>query len=114
MTQQLAKNSYPQGLGSRKSLHRKLLEAFVAARIEQHYSKDDILEAYVNRIYFGATVYGIETASLTYFGKHAGDLSLGESAMIAGIIRAPSHFSPFKNLKGSCMGPSTSCMPTAS
>ncbi len=100
LTQQLAKNSYPQGLGSRKSLHRKLLEAFVAARIEQNYSKDEILEAYVNRIYFGATVYGIETAGLTYFGKHAGDLSLGESAMIAGIVRAPSHFSPFKNLKG--------------
>ncbi len=100
LTQQLARNSYPTGLGSRKSLHRKLLEAFVAARIEQHYSKDDILEAYMNRIYFGATVYGIETASLTYFGKHAGELSLGEAAMTAGIIRAPSHFSPFKNLKG--------------
>ncbi len=100
LTQQLARNSYPTGLGSRKSLHRKVLEAFVAARIEQHYSKEDILESYVNRIYFGATVYGIETASLTYFGKHASELSLGEAAMIAGIIRAPSHFSPFKNLKG--------------
>ena len=100
LTQQLARNSFPTGLGTRKSLHRKLLEAFVAARIEQNFSKDEILEAYVNRIYFGATVYGIETASLTYFGKHAGELSLGESAMIAGIIRAPSHFSPFKNLKG--------------
>ena len=100
LTQQLARNSYPVGLGSRKSIHRKLLEAFVAARIEQHYSKDDILEAYVNRIYFGATVYGIETASMTYFGKRAGELTLGEAAMIAGIIRAPSHFSPFKNLKG--------------
>ena len=100
LTQQLARNSYPTGLGKRKSVHRKLLEAFVAARIEQHYSKDDIMEAYVNRIYFGATVYGIETASLTYFGKHAGQLSLGEAALIAGIIRAPSNFSPFKNLKG--------------
>jgi len=100
LTQQLARNSFPQGLGSRKSIHRKLLEAFVAARIEQHYSKDDILEAYVNRIYFGATVYGIETASQTYFGKRAAALTLGEAAMIAGIIRAPSHFSPFKNLKG--------------
>ena len=72
----------------------------MAARIEQHYSKDEILEAYVNRIYFGATVYGIETASQTYFGKRAGELTLGEAAMIAGIIRAPSHFSPFQNLKG--------------
>ena len=100
LTQQLARNSFPEGLGARKSIHRKLLEAFVAVRIEQNYSKDDILEAYVNRIYFGSTVYGIETASQTYFGKHAADLTLGEAAMIAGIIRAPSYFSPFKNLKG--------------
>ena len=90
LTQQLARNSFPQGLGSRKSIHRKLLEAFVAARIEQNYSKEEILEAYVNRIYFGSTVYGIETASLTYFGKHAKDLSLGEAAMIAGIIPSTS------------------------
>lgn len=100
LTQQLARNSFPEGLGSRKSMHRKLLEAFVAGRIEQKYSKDEILEAYMNRIYFGSTVYGIETASQTYFGKRAADLTLGEAAMIAGIIRAPSYFSPFKNLKG--------------
>ena len=100
LTQQLARNSYPEGLGSRKSIHRKLLEAFVAARIEQNYSKEQILEFYVNRIYFGSTVYGIETASLTYFGKHASDLTLSEAAMIAGLIRAPSYFSPLKNLKG--------------
>ena len=100
LTQQLARNSFPKGLGSKKSMHRKLLEAFVAARIEQSFSKEEILEAYVNRIYFGATVYGIETASQTYFGKRAADLSLGEAALIAGIIRAPSHFSPFRNLKG--------------
>lgn len=100
LTQQLARNSYPEGLGARKSIHRKLLEAFVAARIEQNYSKDQILEFYVNRIYFGSTVYGIETASQTYFGKHASDLTLGEAALIAGLIRAPSYFSPLKNLKG--------------
>jgi len=100
LTQQLARNSYPEGLGSRKSIHRKILEAFVSVRIEQNYSKDQILEFYVNRIYFGSTVYGIETASQTYFGKHASDLSLGEAAMIAGLIRAPSYFSPLKNLKG--------------
>ncbi|MEP6669219.1 MAG: PBP1A family penicillin-binding protein [Chthoniobacter sp.] len=100
LTQQLARNSFPEGLGARKSLHRKILEAFVAARIEQNYSKDQILEAYMNRIYFGSTVYGIETASLTYFGKHAADLSLGEAATIAGLIRAPSYFSPLKNFKG--------------
>ena len=100
LTQQLARNSFPEGLGSRKSIHRKILEAFVAVRIEQNYTKDQILESYVNRIYFGSTVYGIETASQTYFGQHAADLSLGEAAMVAGLIRAPSYFSPLKNLKG--------------
>jgi penicillin-binding protein 1A len=97
LTQQLARNTFP--LGGR-NVHRKLLEAFVAIRIEQHYSKEDVLEHYMNRIYFGTGVYGIETASLSYFGKHAKDLSLGESAMMAGIIRAPTTFSPRKNWKG--------------
>jgi penicillin-binding protein 1A len=97
LTQQLARNTFPLG---GKNVHRKLLEAFVAIRIEQHYSKEEVLEHYMNRIYFGAGVYGIETASLSYFGKHAKDLSLSESAMIAGIIRAPTTFSPRKNWKG--------------
>ena len=97
ITQQLARNSFVLG---GKNLHRKLLEAFVAARIEQHYAKDEILEHYMNRIYFGSGVYGIETASQAYFGKHARDLSLSEAAMIAGIIRGPTRFSPFRNPKG--------------
>ena len=97
ITQQLARNSFPLG---GKTLHRKLLEAFVALRIEQKFSKEEILGHYMNRIYFGPGGYGIETASLSYFGKHAKDLSLGEAAMIAGIIRAPSYFSPFTNLQG--------------
>jgi penicillin-binding protein 1A len=97
LTQQLARNSFPLG---GKTIHRKLLEAFVAARIEQRYTKDEILEHYMNRIYFGSGVYGIETASLAYFGKSAAKLSLGEAAMVAGIIRAPTYFSPFSNMKG--------------
>lgn len=97
LTQQLARNSFPLG---GKNIHRKILEAFVSLRMEQHFSKDEILEAYMNRIYFGSGVYGIETASLTYFGKRAKDLKLGEAAMIAGIIRAPTYFSPHRNLKG--------------
>jgi penicillin-binding protein 1A len=97
LTQQLARNTFPLG---GKNVHRKLLEAFVAIRIEQHYSKEEVLEHYMNRIYFGAGVYGIETASLSYFGKHAKDLSLAESAMMAGIIRAPTTYSPRKNWKG--------------
>jgi penicillin-binding protein 1A len=98
ITQQLARNSFPLG---GKTLHRKLLEAFVALRIEQHFSKDEILEAYVNRIYFGSGFYGVETASRAYFGKPAAKLGLGESAMLVGLIRSPTRFSPFNNLKGS-------------
>jgi len=97
ITQQLARNSFP--LGGR-NLNRKLLEAFMAMRIERHYTKKQILEFYVNRIYFGPGFYGIETASLAYFNKHARSLTLGESAMLAGLIRGPTKFSPFTNMKG--------------
>jgi penicillin-binding protein 1A len=96
LTQQLARNSFPE-IGQTKSLHRKLLEAFVAARIEQRFSKEEILESYLNRIYFGGGVYGIEAASMAYFGKHASDLTLGEAAMVTGVIRAPSYSSPFNH-----------------
>ena len=98
LTQQLARNSLDE-LGQRKSLDRKLLEAFVALRVEQVYSKEEILSHYMNRIYFGSGVYGIEMASKVYFGKPAGELSLSEAAMIAGIIRAPTRASPFTNPK---------------
>jgi len=98
LTQQLARNSFPLG---GKNLHRKVLEAFVAVRIEKHFSKHEILEHYMNRIYLGAGVYGIETASQAYFNKHAFDLSLGEAALLAGIIRGPSRFSPYANYEGS-------------
>jgi penicillin-binding protein 1A len=97
LTQQLARNTFSLG---GKNLHRKLLEAFVAARIEQYYEKEEILEHYMNRIYFGAGVYGIETAAQAYFGKPARELSLGEGALLAGIIRAPTTYSPRRNVKG--------------
>jgi penicillin-binding protein 1A len=96
LTQQLARNSFPLG---KQTLHRKLLEAMVARRIEKFYTKQQIIEAYVNRIYFGAGVYGIETASQGYFGKPSADLTLGESALLAGIIRSPNRFSPFRNFE---------------
>jgi penicillin-binding protein 1A len=98
LTQQLARNSYT-ALGQRKSMDRKLLELFVAIRMERNYSKPQILEHYMNRIYFGSGVYGIEMASKGYFGKAAKDLTLSEAAMIAGVIRAPTKASPFTNLK---------------
>lgn len=98
LTQQLARNSF-DALGQRKSMDRKLLEVFVSLRIEDTYTKSDILEHYMNRIYFGSGVYGIEMAAKVYFGKPAAQLTLGEAAMIAGIIRAPTKASPFTNFK---------------
>ncbi|MEP7015837.1 MAG: PBP1A family penicillin-binding protein [Verrucomicrobiota bacterium] len=97
LTQQLARNSLP--LGGR-TISRKLLEAMVALRIERVFTKQQILELYINRIYFGAGCYGVETASQAYFGKSASKLNLSEAALLAGLIRSPNRFSPLKNPKG--------------
>src|SRR5207245_10385617 len=97
ITQQLARNSLP--LGGR-TLSRKLLEAMVALRIERQFTKQQILELYVNRIYFGTGCYGVETASQAYFGKSASKLNLPEAALLAGLIRSPNRFSPLKNPEG--------------
>src|SRR6059058_3676739 len=97
ITQQLARNSLP--LGGR-TLSRKLLEAMVAFRIEHQFTKQQILELYVNRIYFGAGCYGVETASQAYFSKNASKLNLPEAALLAGLIRSPNRFSPLKNPEG--------------
>src|SRR5438270_129560 len=97
ITQQLARNSLP--LGGR-TLSRKVLEAMVALRIERDFTKQQILELYVNRIYFGAGCYGVQTASLAYFGKDAAKLNLAESATLAGLIRSPNRFSPLRNPEG--------------
>jgi penicillin-binding protein 1A len=98
ITQQLALNTFLGGRHDR-SIHRKLLEAFLALRIEDNFTKRQILEHYANRIYFGSGVYGVETASHLYFDKPARDLSLGESAMLVGLIRSPNRFSPRKDLR---------------
>src|SRR5437773_5568397 len=100
ITQQLARNSLP--LGGR-TLSRKLLEAMVALRIEHDFTKQQILELYVNRIYFGAGCYGVETASQAYFGKSASKLSLSEAAVLAGLIRSPNRFSPLRNPDGAAL-----------
>src|SRR5437867_7043079 len=94
ITQQLARNSLP--LGGR-TINRKLLEAMVALRIEHEFTKQQILELYINRIYFGAGCYGVETASQAYFGKSASKLNLSEAAVLAGLIRSPNRFSPLRN-----------------
>ena len=100
ITQQLARNSLP--LGGR-TISRKLLEAMVALRIEQKFTKKQILELYVNRIYFGSGCYGVETASQAYFGKNASALNLPEAALLAGLIRSPNRFSPLKNPEGAAL-----------
>ena len=100
ITQQLARNSPP--LGGR-TISRKLLEAMVALRIERQFTKQQILELYVNRIYFGNGCYGVETASQAYFGKSASQLNLPEAALLAGLIRSPNRFSPLKNPEGAAV-----------
>ncbi len=98
ITQQLARNSFPLG---GKTIHRKLIEAALAFRIETELTKEQILEAYMNRIYFGSGFYGVDTASRAYFGKPASRLTLSEAALLAGLIRSPTRFSPFNNLPAS-------------
>jgi len=96
ITQQVAKNLF---LTPDQTLGRKVQEALLALWLEQNYSKIQILELYLNRVYFGAGTYGIEAASQRYFGKSARNLSLGEAAILAGLLKAPSRLSPDKNPK---------------
>ncbi len=95
ITQQLAKNLF---LSHQRSLKRKVQEALLALWLERSLSKDEILSAYLNRVYFGAGSYGIEAAALTYFDKSAHDLTLGEAAILAGLLKAPSRYAPTNNL----------------
>ena len=96
ISMQLTKNTYDN---KSKSLHRKFLEIAITLRLESRYDKDEILTHYLNRIYFGSGAYGIEEAANTYFGIPASKLTLGQSALIVGIIRGPHIFSPFNNLE---------------
>jgi 1A family penicillin-binding protein len=96
LTQQLARASF---LTPRRTLRRKLQEIVLASRIERQYSKHDILQLYVNRVYFGNGLWGIEAASLGYFGKHASDLTLPEAALLAGLVKSPSTLAPTTDLE---------------
>lgn len=96
ITQQLAKNAL---LTQERTLKRKIQEAFLALQLERQYSKKEILEMYLNQIYFGQGAYGVESASLVYFDKHVDKLSLAECAMLAGLPKSPNYYSPFNNLK---------------
>lgn len=97
VTQQLARNSFDL---HERSYKRKLLEMFLAQRIEDHLSKEKIMELYLNRVYFGSGLYGIEAAARGYFGKPAKDLTVGECAMLAGLLKSPNALSPWNNPKG--------------
>jgi penicillin-binding protein 1A len=94
LTQQLAKNLY---LTSDRTMSRKLEEFTLAIWLEMRLTKADILELYLNRVYLGSGAYGIDAAARRYFGKPARNLSLGEAAMIAGLLKAPSRYSPLSN-----------------
>lgn len=98
ITQQLIKNTH---LNSEKTLTRKIQEAYLATQLEQKYEKDEILETYLNVIYFGNGSYGIESASQNYFGHSAKDLTLQESAILAGLIKSPKTYSPILNPENS-------------
>ena len=94
LTQQLVKNLF---LSNERSLNRKVAEAVLAMRVEQVFTKEQILEMYLNQVFWGKNTNGAETASQNYFGKSAADLTLGEAAMLAGTIQAPSVFNPVDN-----------------
>ncbi|WP_188066317.1 transglycosylase domain-containing protein [Brevibacillus brevis] len=96
ITQQLARNLY---LSLDKTWERKIKEALLAIQLELNYSKDEILEMYVNQIYYGHSAYGVQAAAQTYFGKDAKDLTVAESAMLAGIPKGPTYYSPFVDLE---------------
>lgn len=91
LTQQLVKNTL---LSSERSLLRKYQELFMAIAVDQQYTKDEILDMYLNSVHYGEGAFGIDEASRTYFNKPASDLTLAESAMLIGVLPAPSIYSP--------------------
>ena len=94
VTQQLARNSFDM---RERTYKRKLLEIFLARRMEESLSKEEIMRLYLNRVYFGSGFYGVEAAARGYFGKSAKDLTPGESAMLAGLLKSPQALSPWNN-----------------
>jgi 1A family penicillin-binding protein len=96
ITQQLARQSF---LTPDKTIRRKLQELILAARIERAYTKSEILHLYLNKVYFGDGLYGIEAAAQGFFGKHASDLNLSEAALLAGLVKSPSSYAPTVSLE---------------
>jgi len=96
ITMQLARNAF---LSQQKTFHRKLQEALLALQIEQHLTKEQIMETYLNEVYFGSGAYGAKTAARVYFDKPLNRLTLAECALLAGLVRRPSVYSPHENLE---------------
>ncbi len=96
LPQQVARNLY-DSIGFDESIIRKLKEMITAIQMERTYTKDEILEMYLNTVYFGHGTYGVEAAAKKYFNKHAKDLTLGESAMLVGILPSPATYSPLNH-----------------
>ena len=94
ITMQLARNVFSDRISREKTLLRKLKEARVARAIEQRYSKEKILELYLNQVYLGNGAYGIETASQRYFGKSVREVTVAEAAMLAGLLKGPERYNP--------------------
>ncbi|MDZ4133769.1 MAG: PBP1A family penicillin-binding protein, partial [Dethiobacteria bacterium] len=94
ITQQLAQNAF---LTTETSYKRKIQEIWLAIQLERSYGKEEILELYLNRIYFGNGAYGVEAAAQTYFDKNVGDLTVAEAAMLAGAVRSPNFYNPLNN-----------------
>ncbi len=97
ITQQLVRNTILSDEQFEMSLKRKVREAYIAIQMEKMYTKDQILNMYVNTIYYGNSAYGIEAASITYFNKHANELTLAEAATLVGLPNSPTLYDPFRN-----------------
>ncbi len=95
ITQQLSKVLF---LSPERKITRKIKEALIAFQIERQFTKNEILELYLNQLYFGSGAYGVETASFIYFNKHVRDLSVEEAALLAGLPKAPTRYSPYNNI----------------
>src|ERR1043165_1148175 len=97
LTQQLAKNLF---LTQERTMQRKLQEVILGLWLERKYSKDEILDLYLNRVYFGSGAYGVEAAAQRYFGKSAKSVTIAEAAMLAGLVKSPSPLAPNRNPEG--------------
>ncbi|HQO49546.1 MAG TPA: biosynthetic peptidoglycan transglycosylase, partial [Bacteroidales bacterium] len=99
LTQQLAKNLFPrdENLSKPQLVMRKFKEWITASRLERNYSKEEIMAMYLNTVAFGSQAFGIKSAALTFFGKSPDELTLAESALMAGVVNAPTWYSPVRN-----------------